>query len=38
VWRTLLPPVDDFLKQRGKPAIEVAPRDVRTPRPSSAMD
>lgn len=37
-WRTLLPPVDDFLRQRGKPAIEVAPRDVRTPRPSSAMD
>jgi hypothetical protein len=37
-WRTLLPPVDDFLKARGKPPIEVAPRDRSPVRRPAAMD
>jgi hypothetical protein len=37
-WKELLPPVDEYLKKKGKPAIEVRPADVRTPRQSSADD
>jgi hypothetical protein len=28
-WKDLLPPVDAFLKERGKPAIEVKAADTR---------
>ncbi len=35
-WKELLPPVDAFLKAKGKPAIEVKAADVKTPRQTSA--
>jgi photosystem II stability/assembly factor-like uncharacterized protein len=37
-WKELLPPVDEFLRSRGKPAIEVRAADVRGPRQQSADD
>ncbi len=37
-WKELLPPVDAFLKEKGKPAIEVKPNDVRTPRQTAAEE
>ncbi|MEO7361360.1 MAG: glycosyl hydrolase, partial [Gemmatimonadaceae bacterium] len=35
-WKTLLPPVDAFLKEKGKPAIEVRTGDPATTRSTSA--
>jgi hypothetical protein len=29
-WKELLPPIDAFLKEKGKPAIDVKPADVKT--------
>ena len=37
-WKELLPPVDAYLKKKGKPAIEVRAADPVTPRRSSADD
>ena len=37
-WKELLPPVDEYLRKKGKPAIEVRPADTRTARQSSADD
>lgn len=37
-WKELLPPVDEYLKKKGMPAIEVRAADVRTPRQASADD
>lgn len=37
-WKELLPPVDAFLKEKGKPAIEVKPNDVKAPRQTAAEE
>ena len=37
-WKELLPPVDAFLREHGKPAIEVKPNDKATPKQTSAED
>lgn len=37
-WRELLPPVDEYLKKKGRPAIEVRPADPQAPRRSADDD
>ena len=37
-WKDLLPPVDAFLKEKGKPTIEVKAGDVKSPKQTSAEE